>query len=80
MGAASEAEAIGAIEEVSLVNGAHDLGHRALDDLVFQRQDAERSLSTIGLRGAQPALFADAWLTSPPDLLYSERSLTARIP
>jgi len=49
MGAASGAEAIGAIEEVSLVNGAHDLGHRALDDLVFQREDAERSLSIIGL-------------------------------
>ena len=55
MGTASRVETIGAIEEVGLVNGVQDLGHRALDDLVFQREDAERSLSTIGLWDVRPA-------------------------
>src|SRR5262249_54445643 len=55
MGAASGAKAIGAIEEVGLVNGIHDLGHRTLDDLVFQREDAERSLSAIRLWDVRPA-------------------------
>jgi hypothetical protein len=36
--------------EVLLIDRVHHLDHRALDDLIFHRRDAERSLSTVGLR------------------------------
>src|SRR4029453_18697211 len=41
-------ESIGEAHEVDLVDGAEELGHRALDNLVFQRWYAKRSLSTVG--------------------------------
>jgi hypothetical protein len=37
-------------EEVRLVDGVQNLHHRALDDLVLQRRDAQRPLPAIGFR------------------------------
>jgi hypothetical protein len=53
--AAPGSEAIGAIEEVSLVDGIQHLGHRALDDLVLKREYAERSFTSISLRDVRAA-------------------------
>ena len=41
-------KAIAEPEEIDFVDGAQHLGDRALDDLVFQRRYAERSLPAIG--------------------------------
>ena len=40
---------VGEAEEVRLVDGVQHLHHRALDDLVLQRGDAERPLPAVGL-------------------------------
>src|SRR6266852_7827896 len=55
VGAASRSKAIGAIEEVGFIDGAQDLGHRALDDFIFQREDAERPLTAVSLWDVRPA-------------------------
>jgi hypothetical protein len=47
--AAPRPEGVGEAEEVRLVDGVQHLHHRALDDLVLQRGDAERSLPAVGL-------------------------------
>jgi site-specific DNA recombinase len=47
-------EPIGEAEEVRLVDGVQHLHHRALDDLVLQRRDAERPLPAVGLRDVLP--------------------------
>ena len=47
--AAPRPEAIGEAEEVRLVDGVQHLHHRALDDLVLQRGDAERRCRPSGL-------------------------------
>jgi hypothetical protein len=44
----SRPEAVGEPEEVGLVDSTQHLGHRALDDLVFQRRHAERPLAAVG--------------------------------
>src|SRR5215813_13150352 len=41
-------------EEVHLRDGMQDLNKRGLDDLVFQRYDAQRSLPPIGFRNIGP--------------------------
>ena len=47
--AASRTETVAEPEEVDLIDGAQDLGHRALDDLVFERGNAERPPSAFGI-------------------------------
>jgi hypothetical protein len=42
-------------EEVSLVDGVQNLHQRALDDLVFQRRDAQWPLPPIGIRNEHAA-------------------------
>jgi hypothetical protein len=42
-------ETVGEVEEVGLADGVQHFGRRALDDLVFQRGDAQRSLPPVGL-------------------------------
>ena len=41
-------KSIGEAHEVDLVDGAEELSHRTLGNLVFQRRYAERSQSTVG--------------------------------
>src|SRR5215475_8853625 len=41
-------------EEVHLIDGIQDLNKRGLDDLVFQRCDAQRSLPPIGFWNIRP--------------------------
>ncbi|MGL3111196.1 hypothetical protein [Bradyrhizobium sp. BR 1432] len=55
MSAAPGSEAKGAIEEVGFIDGAQDLRHRALDDFIFQREDAERPLTAVSLWDVGPA-------------------------
>ena len=50
VGAAPRSKAIGEAEEVLLVDGVQHLDDRALDDLVFQRGNAERPLPPVRLR------------------------------
>ena len=52
--AAPRPEAIGEAEEVRLVDGVQHFHHRALDDLVLQRGDAERPLPAVGLGDVLP--------------------------
>lgn len=55
MSTASGSEAKGAIEEVGFIDGAQGLRHRDLDDFVFQRGDAKRPLTAVGLWDVRPA-------------------------
>jgi hypothetical protein len=55
MSTASGSEAKGAIEKVGFIDGAQDLRHRALDDFIFQREDAERPLTSVNLWDVRPA-------------------------
>src|SRR5260370_3864965 len=41
-------------QEVNLVDGAQDLGHRPLNYLIFERGNAEWSLATVGLGNVHP--------------------------
>jgi hypothetical protein len=41
-------------EEVNFVDGAEDLGHRTLNNLVFERGDPERPLPTVSLGDIYP--------------------------
>lgn len=50
MGATSRAETERVVMEVSLIDGAQQLGRRALDDLVLEREQAKRPLPPIGFR------------------------------
>ena len=50
VGAATGPETVGAVQEIGLVDGTEHLGHRTLDNLVFQGQDSERALPPVGLR------------------------------
>src|SRR5258708_549254 len=43
-------EPIGEAEEVRLVDGIENLHHRTLDNLIFQRGDAERALPSVRFR------------------------------
>src|SRR4029453_15839738 len=49
MRVASRPEAVGEPEEVSLVDRAQHLGHRTLDDLVFQSGDTKWATAAVGL-------------------------------
>ena len=40
--------------EILFVDGVHHLDHRALDELVLQRRDAERTLPSVGLGDVYP--------------------------
>src|SRR6266545_472357 len=53
--AAPGSESIREAEKVLLVDGVHHLDRRALDNLVLQRGDAERSLPPVGLGDVDPA-------------------------
>ena len=48
--AASGSEPVGESPKVFLVYLIEDRNHSALDDLVFQRRDSQRSLLPVGLR------------------------------
>src|ERR671918_231214 len=54
MRAASRPEPVREAEEVSLVDRVHHLNRRALDELVFQRGDAQRPLPPVGLGDVRP--------------------------
>ena len=43
-------EPVGEAEEVRFVDSTENLHHRALDDLIFQRGDAERALPPVRFR------------------------------
>jgi hypothetical protein len=51
---ASRPESVGEAEEVSLVDRVHHLDRRALDELVFQRGDAQRPRPPVGLGDVRP--------------------------
>jgi hypothetical protein len=53
--AASGPESVGKSEKILLVDRVQHLDDRALDDLVLQRRDPERSLLTVGLGDEHPA-------------------------
>jgi hypothetical protein len=55
MSTAPGSEAKGAIEEVGFIDSAQNLRHRALDDFIFQREDAERPLTAVSLWDVRPA-------------------------
>jgi len=50
VGAPGRTEAVAESQEVSLVDRVQHLGYRALDDLVFQRGEAEGPFASIGFR------------------------------
>jgi hypothetical protein len=50
MRAAPRSEPVGEALEVDLINLVEDRHHSLLDDLVFQRCDAQRALPSVGLR------------------------------
>ena len=52
--AAPRPEPVREPEKVRLVDGVQHLDRRALDDLVFQRGNAERSLPPVRLRDVHP--------------------------
>ena len=54
MRAAPRPEPVGEAEEVGLVDGVQHLTRRALDDLVFQRGDAQRPRPPVGLGDVRP--------------------------
>ena len=53
--AAPWSEAIRKPEKIRFVDSIHHLDRRALDDLVFQRRNSERSLPPVGLRDKHPS-------------------------
>jgi hypothetical protein len=50
MRAAPRSEPVGEALEIDLINLVEDRHHSLLDDLVFQRCDAQRALPSVGLR------------------------------
>ena len=50
MGAPGRAEAVAEPQKVSLVDRVQHLRHRALDDLVFERGQAEGPFASVGFR------------------------------
>ena len=52
--------------EIRLVDGAEDLSHRALDELVLQSVNAQRPPATLGLGEVEPP--------------HRERSVSPRVP
>ena len=54
MRAAPRPESVGEAEKVSLVDRVQHLNRRALDELVFQRGDAQRPLPPVGLGDVRP--------------------------
>ena len=47
---ASRSKPIGKAPKVHLIYLVEDADHRLLDDLIFQRRDAQRSLPSVGFR------------------------------
>ena len=54
MRAAPRPESIGEAEKVGLIDRVHHLDRRALDELIFQRGDAQRPLPPVSLRDVRP--------------------------
>ena len=48
-------EAVGEPKKIDFVDNTKDLGHRALDDFVFQRRHTERPLAAIRFRNINSA-------------------------
>jgi hypothetical protein len=54
MRAAARSKSVGKTPKVPLVDGVQDLHRRPLDDLIFQRRDADGPLTAIRLRDVDP--------------------------
>ena len=76
--AAPGTEPVREAEKILFVHGAHDRGHRALDELVFQRRDCERPQASIRFGDVRP-LRGQSPIGAPLHLMVQDREVALQV-